>query len=154
MSFLLAAPHINQDGAGGSRGVTRGGVTSNPDPAVPGREHKEAAPTGTSAPLDATSGPGEEESGPPLPMSAWDQVTSFYPYRGSLLETSSSIQEELRLYSVHCSLQVETLHLPSSEGLPFKREVARDKEGEGKEEEGQEELVDSKPIRVSACPFP
>ena len=54
-----------------------GGVTSNLDPAVPGREYEEVTPTGTSAPLDATSGPGKEESGPPLPTSTWDQVTSF-----------------------------------------------------------------------------
>ena len=40
-----------------------GGITSNPDPAVPGREHKEMTPTGISAPLDATGGPGEEELG-------------------------------------------------------------------------------------------
>ena len=51
-----------------------GGVTSNLDPAVMGWEYKEATPTGTSAPLDATGGPGE---GPPPPTSAWDQVTSF-----------------------------------------------------------------------------
>ena len=41
------------------------------------------APADPSTPLDATgapTGPGEEESGPPPPLSDWDQVSGFLPY--------------------------------------------------------------------------
>ena len=52
---------------------------------------------------------------------------------------------------VHYRLKCRT---PFSDGLPFKTEAVGDEEGEEKEEEGQEELADSKPICVSTCPSP
>ena len=58
----------------------------------------------------------------------------------------------MRLSCAHCPLQVEASQHPSSEGLPFKREVAGNEEGEDDQEE--EESSDSRPVIVSNCSLP